>query len=230
MTDAPRPMRVALYARVSRREDQNPENQFIRLRAFAVAQGWTVQGEYEDRISGVKDNRPALDKLRAAARARWVDVVVVVRLDRLGRSVLHLREVSEEFKRYKVRFVALDQNIDTESPMGMFYFTLLSAFAELEREFIRERTKDGLARVRAEGRRIGKHRRFCDCGLMGTIRFDGKEHQVKHDGVNDLMPGRSLGRQPRSRHPELRKGGGGTIVPEIFLDVGRAWQELKIHA
>src|SRR5436190_9461 len=79
---------VALYARVST-ADQTPDNQLLALRAYAEARGWAPT-EYVDVASGARDRRPRLDALVAAARSRKVGAVIVVKLDRLARSVRHL--------------------------------------------------------------------------------------------------------------------------------------------
>src|SRR5438094_2500967 len=90
------PLRAALYARVSTSE-QEPENQLVALRAFAGARGWAMT-EFVDRgVSGAKERRPALDAMLADVRRRKFDVVVVVKLDRLARSVRHLVTVAAEF-------------------------------------------------------------------------------------------------------------------------------------
>ena len=84
------------------------------------------------------------------------DALVVVRLDRLARSTRELLELAQSLQERSVDLIALDQQINTTSPAGRFTFTLLAAVAELERDMIRERTLDGLARARAEGRAGGR--------------------------------------------------------------------------
>lgn len=151
-------MRAAIYSRVST-SDQDNDNQLIRLRAWAEASGWEVYGEYVDVASGADQHRPALDRMLADAKARRVDVVLAVKIDRLARSVVNLQKVMERLDSYGVAVRMLDQDIDTSSAQGRLMFTLLGAFAEFERELIRERTRDGLARARAQGRTLGRPRR-----------------------------------------------------------------------
>ena len=104
-------MRAAIYARVST-FDQEPENQLTELRRYVQARGWDAT-EYVDRgISGAKDHRPALDRLVADARRRRFDVVVVWRLDRLGRSLRHLITLLDDFQALGVAFVSLGEGID----------------------------------------------------------------------------------------------------------------------
>jgi len=150
-------MKVALYARVSRHDkDQNPENQLIKLREYASRHKWAVSGEFSDYASGLTPKRERFDEMYRQARARRFDAILAVKIDRIGRSVRHLQNLLEDLSHFGVELICTDQNIDTSSPMGKFFFDILSAVAELELELIRERTKDGIARARAEGKRLGR--------------------------------------------------------------------------
>jgi DNA invertase Pin-like site-specific DNA recombinase len=135
------------YCRVST-ADQNAEAQALRLRAEGCAHLFT------ETISSRVKHRPELAACLAYLRPG--DALVVVRLDRLARSTRELLELAQTLQARSVDLVALDQQIDTASPAGRFTFTLLAAVAELERDLIRERTLDGLARARAEGRHGGR--------------------------------------------------------------------------
>jgi DNA invertase Pin-like site-specific DNA recombinase len=151
-------MRVAIYARVST-FDQEPENQLLELRRYVDARGWTAAAEYVDRgVSGAKDRRPALDQLLADAKRRKFDVLVVWRLDRLGRSVRHLVNLISDLNALGIGFASLGEGIDTNTPSGRLQLHILSALAEFERERIRERVMSGLARARAQGTRLGRPR------------------------------------------------------------------------
>jgi len=153
--------RAALYARVST-EMQTVENQLLALRAFATARGW-VAAEYVDQgVSGAKEKRPALDALLAEVRARRVDVLVCVKLDRLARSVHHLVAMVREFEILGVDLVVLDQAIDTTTPTGRLLFHVLAAISEFERDLIRDRVIAGMRRARAQGIRIGRPRKLID--------------------------------------------------------------------
>jgi DNA invertase Pin-like site-specific DNA recombinase len=150
-------MRAALYARVSHVGDQNPDTQLVALRAFAQARGWEIAGEYVDRAPAWPLNyRLRWRQLRADCRGRRIDVVVVWKLDRAFRSALDALSTVRWLQRHKVEFVCASQAIDTSSSIGRLLFTVLAAVAEIESEFISERTKAGLARVRAEGRQLGR--------------------------------------------------------------------------
>src|SRR5713101_7757992 len=141
--------RVALYARVST-GGQTAENQLLALRAFAGARGWAAIEFTDQGVSGAREKRPALDALLAAARARTVDVVACVKLDRLARSVSHLVALVRELEVLGVDLVVLDQAIDTTTPAGRLLFHVLAAISEFERELIRERVLAGLRRVRSQ--------------------------------------------------------------------------------
>src|SRR5687768_5222809 len=149
------PMRACLYARVST-VDQHPENQLAELRRYCDARGWTAT-EFVDRgVSGSKDRRPALDELIAAAKRRKFDVVVAWRLDRMGRNLRHLVVVLDELTEIGVSLVSLNEGIDLMTPAGRLQLHILASLAEFERSRIVERVRAGLARVRAQGRRLGR--------------------------------------------------------------------------
>lgn len=149
--------KVALYARVSTHEkEQDPENQLIKLRDFVEKREWAVYGEYIDIRSGAQSSRPELDRMLNAAKAHWFDAIVIVRIDRLGRSVRNLHNLLAELQHSGIALICTDQEIDTSSPTGKLLFTVLGAVSELELDLIRDRTKDGLARARAQGKRLGR--------------------------------------------------------------------------
>ena len=157
-------MSVAIYARVST-ADQRCEQQLRDLREFVKARRWELQAEYVDRgVSGKKDSRPAMNRLLQAVRKRAVDVIVVWKLDRWGRSMPHCVSSVQELRSLGVRFIAVTQNIDTDeaNPTSKLMLNLLAAFAEFEHELIVERTLAGLARARREGRIGGRPRLITD--------------------------------------------------------------------
>ena len=89
-------------------------------------------------------------------RNKNFQAVIVWKFDRLGRSTAHLLQVLEELKNRKIRLIATSQNIDTDTAMGKFFFTILSGFAEMEREIIKERINLGLLRAKKEGKKLGR--------------------------------------------------------------------------
>jgi DNA invertase Pin-like site-specific DNA recombinase len=134
-------------ARVSTR-DQRPEAQEDALRAAGCEQVFT------DKASGKLARRPGLDN--ALMIARRGDQIVVTKLDRLGRSLEHLIELSKELQSRGVDLVVLDQGIDTSAPVGRMFFQIIGAIAEFEHALMSERTRDGLAAARARGRTGGQ--------------------------------------------------------------------------
>jgi len=160
--------RAAIYARVST-FDQQTENQTLELRRYVAARGWTAV-EYIDRgLSGAKDRRPGLDKLVADAKRRKFDVLVW-RLDRLGRSLKHLVGLLDDLQTVGVAFVSLGEGIDATSPTGRLQMHLLAAIAQFERERIAERVMAGLARARAQGRRLGRPRLVVGESVLAPVR------------------------------------------------------------
>jgi len=152
-------MRAALYARVSTL-DQDPENQLLELRTYAGHRGWEVREYVDHGVSGAKESRPALDALLRDARRRRFDVLVVWRLDRLGRNLRHLVLFLDELQALGVAFVTLNEGIDTSTPAGRLQLHILSAMAEFERARIAERVRAGVARAKAQGRRLGRPKRM----------------------------------------------------------------------
>jgi putative DNA-invertase from lambdoid prophage Rac len=139
-------MKTAIYARVST-TDQTCEMQTRELREYLTRRGWTLAAEYIDTgVSGAKASRPQLDRLMKDARLRRFDAVVVWKLDRWGRSLAHLVQSIQELSGLGIRFIAITQNIDTDesNPMARLLMHLMGAFAEFERELIRDRVKAGV--------------------------------------------------------------------------------------
>jgi len=156
-TTTTQPNRAAIYARVST-SDQSVEMQVVELRQVAQQRGWVVVEEFTDEgISGAVESRPALDKMMDEARRGRLDLVVVWKLDRLGRSLQHLLQLLDELQRLGVGFVSVrDAGIDTTSATGRLLLHLLAAFAEYERCLIKERVLAGVRRAQAEGKHCGR--------------------------------------------------------------------------
>src|SRR6266851_9288769 len=166
-------MRCALYARVST-ADQSTDAQLVALREYAERRGWAVAGEYVDEgVSGSKERRPALDRLMADARRRAFDAVAVFRFDRFARSVSHLARALDEFRALGIEFVSLHEAVDTSTPMGRAMFHIAGAFAELEREIIRERVRAGLQNARRRGRRLGRPRAIVSRSEVQALASEG---------------------------------------------------------
>lgn len=148
-------MRAAIYARVST-DDQTADLQLNELRKYCTAREWQAVEYVDEGVSGRKARRPQLDALWEAVRAGDVDVVVVWRFDRFGRSVKQLITALDEFGQLGVEFVSVREAIDTTTPMGKAMFTIVGAFAELESSIIAERVKAGMSAARERGVHVGR--------------------------------------------------------------------------
>jgi DNA invertase Pin-like site-specific DNA recombinase len=140
------------YARVST-DDQHPEVQTARLEDYGCEQVFIDHG-----VSGAKASRPQWDQCLAYLRPE--DSLVCIHLDRIGRSVRHVAELVAMFQERKIILVALDQGFDTSTPTGRFTAHILVAMAEMERELIRERTRNGLKATKKRGRHGGQKPRL----------------------------------------------------------------------
>ncbi|HGJ2263153.1 TPA: recombinase family protein [Salmonella enterica subsp. enterica serovar Orion] len=135
------------YARVSTNH-QDTELQRIALESAGC------DHIYEEHASGRKSNRPVLKRLIATMQAG--DELVVWKLDRIGRNVLHALLMFQQLQEKGINFRSLTDSIDTSTPMGRFFFHIMGALAEMERELIVERTRAGLAAAREQGRIGGR--------------------------------------------------------------------------
>jgi len=190
------PVHAALNARVST-TDQTPDNQLAALRAFADARSWTVTEFVDHGISGAKDRRPGLDALVAAVRTRRVDVVACIKLDRLARSTRHLVTLAADLEALGVDLVVLDQSVDTTTPSGRLLFHVLAAIAEFERDLIRDRVVAGLRRAKAQGRHLGRPRRY---------EIDGDEARaLLAEGLSLRAIARRLNAHPMAVHRALAR-------------------------
>jgi len=148
-------LRAGLYARVSTSDQQTLAMQNRALREYAARRGWTVALQVREVNSGAA-RREARERLLEAARRREIDLVLVWRLDRWGRSVTDLLATLQELEHLGVGFVSLTEALDLTTPAGRAMAGMLAIFAEFEREILRERTKAGLAHARENGKRLGR--------------------------------------------------------------------------
>ena len=166
--------RVALYARVSTLNGQNPEMQLAELREYASRRGWTVHGEYSDvGISGARESRPELNRMLAAAQSREFDAILCWKLDRLGRSLKHLVNTLADLQAWDVAFIALRDNLDLSTPTGRLSFHIIAAMAEFERALIRERVSAGIQAARHRGTRIGRPKAYVNPLKIRELRSQG---------------------------------------------------------
>jgi putative DNA-invertase from lambdoid prophage Rac len=148
-------LRAGLYARVSTNDQQTLAMQNRAMREYAARRGWMIVLQVREINSGAA-KREAREKLLEAARRREIDVVLVWRLDRWGRSVTGLLATLQELEHLGVGFVSLTEALDLTTPAGRAMAGLLAIFAEFEREILRERTRAGLAHARQNGKRLGR--------------------------------------------------------------------------
>ena len=147
--------RAGLYARVSTNDQQTIPLQIRALRQYVGRRGGTIALQVKEVGSGASQ-RQLREKLLDAARRREIDVVLVWRLDRWGRSVTDLLATLEELEHLGVGFVSLAEALDLTTPSGRAMAGLLAVFAEFEREILRERVRAGLADARRNGTRLGR--------------------------------------------------------------------------
>jgi DNA invertase Pin-like site-specific DNA recombinase len=147
--------RAGLYARVSTNDQQTLAMQNRAMREYAARRGWMITLQIREVNSGAA-KREARERLLNAARRREIDIVLVWRLDRWGRSVTDLLATLQELEHLGVGFVSLTEVLDLTTPAGRAMAGLLAIFAEFEREILRERTRAGLAQARQNGKRLGR--------------------------------------------------------------------------
>lgn len=148
-------LRVGLYARVSTHDQKTLPLQIRTMREYVTKRGWEVAVQIKEVGSGAVE-RELREKLMAAARRREIDVVLVWRLDRWGRSLADLVVTLKELAELGVGFVSLTEALDLTTPTGRAMAGLLSVFAEFEHEILRERIRAGLIEARRKGTRLGR--------------------------------------------------------------------------
>ena len=166
--------KVAVYARISTADKhQDLETQLLPLREFTSARGWQTYEIYTDVMSGAKESRPSLDQLMQDARRRKFDVVLVYRFDRFARSTKQLINSLELFSSLGIDFISYQEAVDTSTPAGKAMFTMISAFAELEKSIIAERVRSGLERARTQGKRLGRPKKSLRLQELINLRLKG---------------------------------------------------------
>jgi DNA invertase Pin-like site-specific DNA recombinase len=186
-------MKVALYARVSTHDKgQDPETQLHKLRQFAESKGYQVIGEWADQASGADPNRPKLVEM--LDKSRSYDAIIITKLDRMMRSTKNLLNMLEDFDKKRIALICVDQPIETNTAMGRFLIQILSAVAEFERELTRDRVNDGLARARANGKKLGRP----EVPLAKASRTT-RYRRSKKEGANSLY-----NNEPKNANTENR--------------------------
>lgn len=164
------------YARVST-QDQNLEMQLDALTKSGCEQ------IFKEKASGIKSERPELLAMQQVLRKG--DVVFIYKLDRLGRSLKHLLEMTTEFEKRGVGLISLNDPIDTTTAQGRLVFNIFASLAEFERDLIRERTKSGLEAARARGRKGGRSKGLSKEAERTAILAETYYNERKK-GVNEI--------------------------------------------
>lgn len=148
-------MRAVIYARVSTHDQNTIPMQVKKCREYAKARNWIVSHVMKDIASGAKQ-KPQRDDILKLARKREIDIVIVWKLDRWGRSTADVVSSLQELQELNVKFISITEALDFTTAMGRAMSGLLSVFAEFERELIRERVRAGLEQARSRGVRLGR--------------------------------------------------------------------------
>jgi putative DNA-invertase from lambdoid prophage Rac len=175
--------RVGLYARVSTHDQQTLPLQMRAMKEYAAKRGWMVAVQIKEVGSGAAE-RELREKLLAAARRREVDVVLVWRLDRWGRSLVDLVVTLKELTELGVAFVSLTEALDLTTPTGRAMAGLLSVFAAFEHEILRERIRAGIAEARLHGKHLGRP--------VTVGKMDGQIRKLHRAGVSKAEIARRL--------------------------------------
>lgn len=208
-------MKAGLYGRVSTGK-QTTENQLPLLRELAKAKQFEIYAEYIDEdVSGKRRTRPAFDRMMADARAHRFNIILVSKLDRLGRSMFHLFSLIEELNSIGIDVLTLDGRVDTTTPQGKMFFAISAVFADIERDMIAERTKAGLARAEAEAERkglpfkIGRPPKDVDLNKIASLRANGwgwrrigKELGVSYQTVRSHVLRKGVSNVPSEKSAE----------------------------
>lgn len=185
------------YCRVST-EDQNLERQIAALQTYGCDQ------LFLEKKSGKNRHRPELERLLSTAQAG--DIVVVQKLDRLGRSTIDLIEITDQLRAKGVDFVSLSESFDTTTPVGRLYFNIMAILAQFEREQTLERVKDGIRVAKQNGKHLGR-----PCKVDGTLVYSAFRNGVP---VNEIAAQYNVSYVTIYRHinkqiqTEQRKGTG----------------------
>ena len=194
MTKTKKPLKAALYARVST-GSQSTESQLKELREAATRLGWDVVAEYVDHgISGAKGraDRPQLDAMLKGVSRKEFEVVASWSVDRLGRSLVDLITMLQELHSTKVDLYLHKQGINTTTPAGKALFGMLGVFAEFEREMIRDRVNAGLAVIKETGK--NKHGEVVTLGRPKvSTKIESRVMQLRTEGMGILKIAKTVG-------------------------------------
>jgi len=182
----PRQKTVGIYLRVSQ-SDQTTDNQLLDLQRVAEQRGWQIAETYVDHgVSGRREKRPQLDRLRKDAARGKLDVVAAWSIDRLGRSLVHVVNLLADLTERNVAVYLHQQQVDSTTTAGKAMLQMCAVFSEFEWNTISDRIKAGLARARKEGKRIGRPSSV-------TARTEARIRELRAKGLGKLRIARTLG-------------------------------------
>jgi len=215
-------LRAGLYARVSTNDQQTLPMQNRALREYASRRGWTIAMQVREVSSGAVE-RKAREQLMEAARRREIDVVLVWRLDRWGRSVTDLLATLQELEHLGVGFVSLTEALDLTTPTGRAMAGLLAIFAEFEREILRDRTRAGLAQARWNGKHLerpltaGRHAaEIRKLHRAGAAKAEiARRLQIGRTSVRRIIAGRNM---LGTKRASSSAGASSVLMPDPDLD------------
>ena len=167
-------MIVAIYSRVST-ANQDEQLQVPRLRDFCNRLGYEIYKEYSDVASGKNANRPGWKALQSDARRGEFEAIIVVKLDRIMRSLAQLLDVLQDFEKRRISIITLDQGtIDMSSANSRLQISIIAMVAQWEREIISERTKEALRAKKARGEVLGRPSADFNLRMAALMRIDGR--------------------------------------------------------
>src|SRR5438093_601040 len=178
------PLRAGLYARVSTQDQQTIPLQTRAMREYATRRGWRIALQVKE-IGSSAVQRERREQLLQAARRREIDLVLVWRLDRWGRSLVDLVTTLQELMALGVWFVSLSEALDLTTPSGRALAGMLAVFAEFERDILRDRVKAGIDQARKDGKPHGRP--------MTAGKLVPEMKQLRKDGVSKRAIAKQLG-------------------------------------
>ena len=167
--------KVIAYCRVSTDGGkQTTENQKLAIARYIESKpDWKLTTTFEDNASGAKADRKGLDNLHSYCQKHKVDILIVWKLDRLGRSTIHLLKTLATLQELQIDFCSVTEAIDTTTPSGRMLCGFLSVISQFEREIIKERVMSGLERAKANGIKLGRPRKGFDIAQALELRNQG---------------------------------------------------------
>lgn len=182
-------MKTVAYMRVST-SSQTFSSQYYQIKRY----GYNLL--YKEKISSRESNRPQL--YQALESLEPGDTFLVYKLDRIARNTRELLTILDSFEEKHINFVSLSDNIDTSTPMGKFFFTVMGAFSEMEAEFIRNRVKAGLVAARAKGKKLGRPE------LTSSVDAAISEYQTTNHSVCKIAQKHDISKSTLYRHIKLK--------------------------